>query len=188
MSTAETLSDRSDEVVTLLVEDEIGRRVIAGHLSAVGIGVGDGPGNRLVADRIPPGGTVDVLIARPTRASLRRAVELFMADTAHSVVVADRPEHVAIALALLDDELCLLPAIAKREHLHWPSLDERDLQIWQAALAGQSNRLIATSLRLSEITVKRQVATLCRKLDVGSKMELCAAGLRYGLEPQALRR
>ena len=189
MSAGETSSIESSDrasAVTLLVGDDIGRKVITGHLDAAGIAVKEEPGNRLVADRVPSGRLVDVLVARPTRAALQRAVEHFIDGTACSVVVADRPEHVAVAIALLNDELCVLPTIAKREHLRWPSLDERDMRIWQAALSGQSNRRVATVLGLSEIMVKRRVAAMCRKLDVDSRMELCAAGRRYGVEPQPL--
>jgi DNA-binding NarL/FixJ family response regulator len=175
-------------VVTLSVRDEIGRRLVAFHLDAAGIGSTEHVSTRTVADSIPAEGSVDVLIVRPTRAALRQAAEQFMSGRARSIVVADRPDQVALALELLDDDLCVLPAAARQAYCEWPAITERDVQIWQAALAGQSNRVIAHGLGLSVITVKRRLASLCKQVGVGSRLELCAAGLHYGYEPRPLQR
>ena len=61
------------------------------------------------------------------------------------------------------------------------NLAERELEVLQHLVAGHRNRTIATSLGISENTVKFHVRNLFRKLDVGSRTEAIALAHSQGL-------
>ncbi|WP_377009491.1 LuxR C-terminal-related transcriptional regulator [Arthrobacter sp. GCM10027362] len=64
--------------------------------------------------------------------------------------------------------------------LAW-NLADRELEVLQHLVAGQSNRTIALKLGISENTVKFHVRNLFRKLDVGSRTEAIALAHSHGL-------
>ncbi|MET4147568.1 MULTISPECIES: LuxR C-terminal-related transcriptional regulator [unclassified Arthrobacter] len=60
-------------------------------------------------------------------------------------------------------------------------LAARELEVLQHLVAGQRNRTIASTLGISENTVKFHVRNLFRKLDVGSRTEAIALAHSHGL-------
>jgi DNA-binding CsgD family transcriptional regulator len=61
------------------------------------------------------------------------------------------------------------------------NLASRELEVLQHLVAGHRNRTIASSLGISENTVKFHVRNLFRKLDVGSRTEAIALAHSHGL-------
>ena len=54
----------------------------------------------------------------------------------------------------------------------WPELTERERDVVEAVAAGMSNKRIATSLDISEGTVKQYLHVIFRKLDVSNRVQL----------------
>ncbi|SEO04333.1 helix-turn-helix transcriptional regulator [Cryobacterium luteum] len=73
-----------------------------------------------------------------------------------------------------------LPARPAEDVAGW-NLAARELEVLQHLAAGERNRLIASTLGISENTVKFHVRNLFRKLDVGSRTEAIALAHRHGL-------
>ncbi|HAG60234.1 MAG TPA: helix-turn-helix transcriptional regulator, partial [Arthrobacter bacterium] len=59
-------------------------------------------------------------------------------------------------------------------------LAARELEVLQHLVAGQRNRTIASTLGISENTVKFHVRNLFRKLNVGSRTEAIALAHSHG--------
>ena len=62
-------------------------------------------------------------------------------------------------------------------------LSSEDRRLWRLVAAGTSTVDIATTLHVSERTVKRLVANLLRQLKVATRVEAAALAGRVGLEP-----
>lgn len=60
-------------------------------------------------------------------------------------------------------------------------LSDRELEVLNLIAEGQSNKLIAHSLRISEHTVKTHVASILAKLGAGSRTEAVSQAIRRGL-------
>lgn len=60
-------------------------------------------------------------------------------------------------------------------------ITEREIQILELVIAGESNRDIAAALTLSDKTVKSHLATLYRKLDVANRTQAAMAALALGV-------
>ncbi|TQC43655.1 LuxR family transcriptional regulator [Rhodococcus sp. WS4] len=73
-----------------------------------------------------------------------------------------------------------LPARPAGDVAGW-DLAARELEVLQHLVAGQRNRTIASTLGISENTVKFHVRNLFRKLDVGSRTEAIALAHSHGL-------
>ncbi|BBX38122.1 LuxR family transcriptional regulator [Mycolicibacterium mageritense DSM 44476 = CIP 104973] len=73
-----------------------------------------------------------------------------------------------------------LPARPAGDVAGW-DLAARELEVLQHLVAGHRNRTIASSLGISENTVKFHVRNLFRKLDVGSRTEAIALAHSHGL-------
>jgi two-component system, NarL family, nitrate/nitrite response regulator NarL len=63
-------------------------------------------------------------------------------------------------------------------------LSSDDRRLWRLVAAGTSTVDIATTLHVSERTVKRLVANLLRQLKVATRVEAAALAGRVGLEPE----
>ena len=61
------------------------------------------------------------------------------------------------------------------------SLSERELEVLNLIAEGQSNKLIAHTLGISEHTVKTHVASILQKLGAGSRTEAVSQAIRRGL-------
>lgn len=73
-----------------------------------------------------------------------------------------------------------LPARPAEDVAEW-NLAARELEVLQHLAAGERNRTIASTLGISENTVKFHVRNLFRKLDVGSRTEAIALAHTHGL-------
>lgn len=62
------------------------------------------------------------------------------------------------------------------------SLGPREFEVLEHLVAGQRNRAIAEKLGVSESTVNFHVASLLKKLDVGTRGEAAAAGTGAGVK------
>src|SRR5262249_55006881 len=71
------------------------------------------------------------------------------------------------------------PEEMDEEHLS----DEERLVIASICM-GMKNRQIAGLLGVGERVVEQQVASICRKLSSGDRLELIIQAFRYGLAPQ----
>jgi DNA-binding NarL/FixJ family response regulator len=60
-------------------------------------------------------------------------------------------------------------------------LSDRELEVLNLIAEGQSNKLIAHSLGISEHTVKTHVASILAKLGAGSRTEAVSQAIRRGL-------
>ncbi|UZX03264.1 LuxR family transcriptional regulator [Arthrobacter sp. CDRTa11] len=72
------------------------------------------------------------------------------------------------------------PALPAGDVTAW-NLAARELEVLQHLVAGKRNRTIASSLGISENTVKFHVRNLFRKLDVGSRTEAIALANSHGM-------
>jgi DNA-binding NarL/FixJ family response regulator len=63
---------------------------------------------------------------------------------------------------------------------HADGLSGRELEILLQAARGMSNQQVATSLHLSEATVKRHLANIYNKIGVGSRTEATQMALSNG--------
>jgi len=73
---------------------------------------------------------------------------------------------------------CLVPVSQWRE----PKLTRREEEVLQCVIRGQANKEIATSLAVSEQSVKVYVSNLLRKLGVANRGLLALRGMARGTE------
>jgi len=75
------------------------------------------------------------------------------------------------------------PEVAEKlaEHVAYPTLTERELEVLRLMASGKSNRAIGTALFISEGTVKTHVNNILSKLGVGDRTEAVTTALRRGL-------
>lgn len=75
------------------------------------------------------------------------------------------------------------PAIAERlaERMGGPNLTNRELEVLQAIVAGQSNKEIAFGLGISEATVKTHINNILSKLGVTDRTQATTAALQRGI-------
>jgi two-component system, NarL family, response regulator LiaR len=66
-----------------------------------------------------------------------------------------------------------------------PDLTEREMEVLRLVAEGMSNREIATSLVISEKTVKTHISSLLNKLNLEDRTQLAIYAIRKGLAPQA---
>lgn len=62
-----------------------------------------------------------------------------------------------------------------------PQLSDEQVQLWQFLTRGRCNPAIATTMHVSDRTLKRKIRALLRTLGVGSRLEAAALGGRAGL-------
>src|SRR6202042_961434 len=69
-----------------------------------------------------------------------------------------------------------------RERAHFrDELTEREIQILRALAEGLGNKQIASSLAISEHTVKFHISSILDKLEASSRTEAVTIGIRMGL-------
>lgn len=106
---------------------------------------------------------------------------------ASGYLLKDAPPHELIAAvrAAAAGESALAPVIASRllSRMRAPqvSLSSREIEVLERVAAGQSNTDVATSLFVSETTVKSHLAHIYSKLGVTSRTAAVAAARRTGI-------
>jgi DNA-binding NarL/FixJ family response regulator len=88
--------------------------------------------------------------------------------------VLPNPHHVTVALTELDQ------AMKERDRAH-SGLSEQEIEILRMAASGQKYKAIGTHEYWSEVTVKRRMQTIYKKLGVSSRAQAVAAATRLGL-------
>ena len=73
------------------------------------------------------------------------------------------------------------PSCARAAQALTEPLSDRELEVLNLISEGQSNKLIAHSLGISEHTVKTHVASIFQKLGAGSRTEAVSHAIRRGL-------
>jgi DNA-binding CsgD family transcriptional regulator len=139
----------------------------------------------VVSDRTGAGG-VDVLVVDPTPLGCRAGMDAIVERRVQAVVCADEPDSLTDALEALGDQWCLVPSRVVEQASTLPELSSRQRQIAGAIAAGQPNRLIARGLRVSEATVKREVAALLRTFDAPDRLSLVSRLVPLGLGARRL--
>jgi DNA-binding NarL/FixJ family response regulator len=100
------------------------------------------------------------------------------------------PDEIESAIQAVNAGLVVLAAGSVRELLPGPRLatealaeplTERELGVLNLIAEGQSNKLIAHTLGISEHTVKTHVASIFVKLGAGSRTEAVSQAIRRGL-------
>jgi DNA-binding CsgD family transcriptional regulator len=76
------------------------------------------------------------------------------------------------------------PAVRPDEHM-LTTLNPREFEVLGHLAAGKRNRTIADELGISQSTIKFHVASILRKLEVTSRGEAAAIGMRAGIVPTA---
>lgn len=76
-----------------------------------------------------------------------------------------------------------VPAQSRREKQPSEPLDEREVEILRGVVQGLTNQDIAEGLNLSEKTIKNQLSTVFRKLNVDNRTQAAVYALRSGIVP-----
>lgn len=74
-----------------------------------------------------------------------------------------------------------LATTSRRDRFSGPTLTARERQVLDLIAAGRSNRAIASSLGISENTVKNHVRSILEKLQAGSRVDAVVRGVQAGL-------
>ena len=175
-------SSRSDQVVRIRVRDPVLARAVEAVVVDAGWAVGTNGGGLIVADHPDD---ADVVVIPPTPATCRAAVT--GADEPASIVATDRLDELADALDATRRGYVLVPRRVHQLAGTLPRLDDRERDVLQAVMAGQSNRQIARALGVSEATVKRTVASLVGRLGAARRESLTAMALDLGFRPAPVR-
>ena len=175
-------SRASEQVVRIRVRDPVLARAVEAVVVEAGWEVGRNGAGLIVADHPDD---ADVVVIPPTPATCRAAVAVAEAPT--SIVATDRLDELADALDATRRGYVLVPRRVHQLAGTLPRLDDRERQVLQAVMAGQSNRQIARALGISEATVKRAVAALVGRLGAARRESLTAVALDLGFRPAPVR-
>jgi DNA-binding NarL/FixJ family response regulator len=153
----------------------------------------------------PPGGTRAIAAIRRAEPLVRivalsglaeadAALDALRAGAAGFLPKTAGPEALVRPLLAVLDGWAVLPEALLRQLLEdaapaaghdvAASLSADDRRLWRLVVAGTSTVDIATTLHVSERTVKRLVAQLLRRLKVATRVEAAALAGRVGLGPE----
>ena len=127
-----------------------------------------------------------ILVTEPTPRACRSAVAEIITGRAHAVVLADQPDQLATALSAVDRGHATAPSRAIELAAQLPSLTERQVQIMQAILAGQTNKQLSRGLGLSPASIKRELTELYRHLGAANRLELAHRTMTLGYSPKRM--
>lgn len=145
------------------------------------------PAAWVVSDRLDRRRAVDVLVCGATPVDAQAAVAAFGRGEVQAVICREQPSQLVTALDALDAGLCLVPVdVVERARLA-PELTDRQRDVLQAVMAGQSNPEIARALGLRPVTVKREVSTLFARFEAVRRMDLIGRAYDLGYRKRALR-
>jgi two-component system, NarL family, response regulator len=134
----------------------------------------------LVARRLPKPRII-VMTAYETEEDIRQALK---AGAKAFLVKAARPQQIReVIRRVAKGESFLPPEIGFRlaEAMSHPELSNREIEIMHYLARGRSNKEIGQILSIGEGTVKHQVKSILRKLDVVGRSEAMAIAVRRGL-------
>lgn len=94
-------------------------------------------------------------------------------------------EIIAAVEAVVSGLIVLHPQVINNRQLlketNLQILTPREIEILQMLTNGMSNKLVAQNLHISEHTVKFHISSIFQKLDVSTRTEAVAVGVRLGL-------
>jgi DNA-binding NarL/FixJ family response regulator len=174
----------------------VGSETLARALTFVGRAAGWVDAERTTACDVTIVDTIDaldtaparyrILVTEPTPKACRGAVAEIVTGRAHAVVLADQPDQLATALTAVDRGHATAPSRAIELAALLPSLTERQVQIMQAILAGQTNKQLSRGLGLSPASIKRELTELYRHLGAANRLELAHRTMTLGYSPKRI--
>lgn len=142
--------------------------------------------------------SVKMPIAMLTTSTDERDLVESLRSGAHGYLLKDmEPDSLVIALIdIVDGKTVvaptLAPVLAKVVQGNFPDMDEgkspfehltpRETEILSLLAEGQSNKVIARNLGISDGTVKLHVKAILRKLDIHSRVEAAVLAVEHGLK------
>lgn len=128
-----------------------------------------------------PKAKVIVLSTYDSDEDIHRAIQ----SGADSYILKDMPiEEIAETVRLVFEGDNSLPDIVKKrlaERSQREQVTEREREVLEALIKGRSNKEIATSLSISDETVKSHLKALFLKLKVRDRTEAAIAAIRHGI-------
>ncbi len=104
---------------------------------------------------------------------------------AASYILKDMPiEEIAETIEMVFEGDTALPEVVKKrlaERSQREQLTEREREVLESLIKGRSNKEIATSLSISDETVKSHLKALFLKLKVRDRTEAAIAAIRHGI-------
>ncbi len=104
-----------------------------------------------------------------------------VADSVRGVVEGQTLISPSMASKLLTEFVALEKRVSEKQQYTTPTLTSRELEVLKLVARGMSNREIATSLYISENTVKNHVRNILEKLHLHSRMEAVVYAVREQL-------
>lgn len=101
------------------------------------------------------------------------------ASTAEQLVAAVNAVHAGLSVTVARAGFPPEPGLGKRES-SGEELSERELEVLELVAAGQSNRMIARGLGISENTVKFHLGSIYGKLGVAGRAQAVSVALQSG--------
>lgn len=121
-------------------------------------------------------------------AVLAAGVKGILSQTSASEEIIAAIEAVAAGLVVLHPEVLNNLQLQKETNLYEKvdinrirTLTPREIQVLQMLISGLSNKAVAQQLHISEHTVKFHISSIFQKLDVSTRTEAVAVGVRLGL-------
>jgi len=119
------------------------------------------------------------LVGAALRAGIRGV--LSREATSEEIESAIQAVHAGLVVITAGSLAELLPELRQAVEALTAPLSDRELEVLNLIAEGQSNKLIAHSLGISEHTVKTHVASILQKLGAGSRTEAVSQAIRRGL-------
>lgn len=128
-----------------------------------------------------PGARIIVLTTYDDDTDIQRSLRA--GARAYMLKDAPRDELVACIKAVHEGRTLIPPAIAAKlaENIGAPTLTARELEVLGLVAAGKSNREIATTLFITEGTVKSHLSAVLGKLDANDRTQAVTIALKRGL-------
>lgn len=121
-------------------------------------------------------------------AVLAAGVKGILSQTSASEEIIAAIEAVAAGLVVLHPEILNNLQLQKETNLYEKvdinrirTLTPREIQVLQMLISGLSNKAVAQQLHISEHTVKFHISSIFQKLNVSTRTEAVAVGVRLGL-------
>ena len=94
-----------------------------------------------------------------------------------------REEFLDDIRAVYQGQYCIPPAVAARlaQRIPGPELSARELEVLKLIVEGMSNKEIASTLSITESTVKNHVNSILSKLNVKDRTQAATTALRRGI-------
>ena len=163
------------------------------HIILLDIGLAGANGLDLISQlcRICPGVKIVVVTGRPEREYLMSALQLgvhafLQKDTPGAAILGAlravvRGERVIGQAEALTTVLVEFGRVLRDRELERRGLTDQEINILQLAASGLNNKDIGVQQFWSEITIKRKMQGIYRKLDVKSRAQAVAEAMRLGI-------